>query len=101
MTTPDTPAQRVCQYQVPSNTSIERITRIRAATRNLIETIVSMCSPSSDRDAALRHARDAMMSANAAIVVPQDDVNTLSNITPIGDAAVLEYIEDVDESMPF
>lgn len=92
-----TPAFRVCQYHAPSKAAVERITQIRAATQNLIEMILNMCPPSPDRGAALRHARDAMMSANASIVVPQDDVVTLSRVTPIGDSAVLAGVDDEDD----
>lgn len=92
MVAPSTPAHRVCQYHNPDEDGIARIGKIRAATQHLIETIVDNCPPSPDRGAALRHARETMMSANASIVVPQEDVVALGR-EPMVEA---EDLDDAD-----
>lgn len=58
-------------YHKPDEAGVAAINAVRLATANLILAIVKSCPPSADRSAAIRKAREAMMSANASIVVPQ------------------------------
>ena len=95
MVAPSTPAHRVTMHHAPDEEGIARITMVREATQNLIEAITDNCPPSSDRSAAIRHARDAMMNACAAIVVPQDDVAVLTRLS------MLEAVDLDDKEMPF
>ncbi len=57
-------------YHAPTPLDIAKIGEIREKTEALILTVVTHCPPSPDRSAAIRHAREAMMTANAAIMVP-------------------------------
>lgn len=61
----------VVSYHSPNPDEVAQIGRVREATANLILTIVKNCPASADRSAAIRKAREAMMTANASIVVPQ------------------------------
>lgn len=63
--------QQVVSYHKPDEAGVAAITAVREATANLILTILKNCPPSADRSAAVRKAREAMMTANASIVVPQ------------------------------
>lgn len=62
--------ESVVTYHKPSEESVAKITRVREATANLLETIAKECPAGPDRSAAIRKAREAMMTANASIVVP-------------------------------
>jgi len=63
-------AHLIVTYHQPNQEGIEKITRIRQATEDLIAAIMENCPASADRSAAVRKAREAMMTANASIVVP-------------------------------
>lgn len=56
-------------YHAPREGQVSQYTAIRSATRNLIRTILEECPDCADRSAAIRHAREAMMTANAAIAL--------------------------------
>lgn len=56
-------------HHPPSALQVQQHARIRAATRTLIETILEVCPDCADRAAAIRKAREAMMTANAAIAL--------------------------------
>lgn len=58
-------------YHKPDEQGLAKIDEIRAATKNLLLTIARVCPWGPDRTAAVLHAREAMMHANASIVVPQ------------------------------
>jgi hypothetical protein len=58
-------------YHKPDADGVRRIDNIRAATQQMLLAILDNCPDSSDRAAAVQHARTAMMFANASIVVPQ------------------------------
>ncbi len=58
-------------YHQPTPQQVDKITNIRIATETLIIAIAQNCPECADRSAAIRKAREAMMTANAAIVVPQ------------------------------
>ena len=63
--------EQIVSYHKPDEAGIQAITNIRKATANLIGTILLNCPDSPDRSAAIRKARETMMTANASIVVPQ------------------------------
>lgn len=63
-------AHLIVTYHQPNQDGIEKITRIRQATEDLIVAILENCPNSADKSAAIRKAREAMMTANASIVVP-------------------------------
>lgn len=60
----------VVKYHKPSQLDLDAISNVRAATAELIAVIATRCPRGADRTAAIRKAREAMMTANAAIVVP-------------------------------
>lgn len=60
----------VVSYHAPDAAGIERISNIRSATKRMILAILENCPHGPDRSAAIRKARETMMTANAAIVVP-------------------------------
>ncbi len=64
-------ADAVVSYHAPDEIAIERINKIREATKNLIVAIAENCPAGPDRTAAIRKTREAMMTANASIVVPR------------------------------
>lgn len=72
------PLSDVVSYHAPTPDQITSITSIRSATQGLLDTIVANCPPSPDRSAALRKVREAMMTANASIVVDQKAVAQLN-----------------------
>lgn len=59
----------IVSYHAPDEEGIAKISLIRNATANLLSTILHVCPPSADRSAAVRLAREAMMTANASIVL--------------------------------
>lgn len=63
--------RQLTMHHAPNEEGIAAITNIREATFFLIATIMRNCPASADRSAAIRKAREAMMTANASIVVPQ------------------------------
>ncbi len=59
----------VVAYHAPGSEGLGRIAAMRTATEMFMRSIVENCPDSADRTAALRHAREAMMTANASIVL--------------------------------
>lgn len=59
----------VIEYHKPSDAQVAKIARIRAATKALCSEILDCTPICGDQQAALRCAREAMMTANAAIVL--------------------------------
>lgn len=59
----------VIEYHKPSDAQVAKIARIREATKVLCAEILACTPICGDQQAALRHAREAMMTANAAIVL--------------------------------
>jgi hypothetical protein len=55
-------------YQRPNDEDTQRIVTIRAKARELAETIVSLTPKCADQSAAVRKIREAVATANAAIV---------------------------------
>jgi len=53
-------------YHSPTPEDQDAYAAIRSAGRNLAKTIVDCTPASADQSAAIRHVRDAVMSANAA-----------------------------------
>lgn len=66
----DQKARELTKYHVANPDQIERMARCRAATEDLIMAIVRNCPANADRSAAIRKARECLMTANAAIVLP-------------------------------
>ncbi len=61
----------VVNYHKPTELDLAKIGLLREATGDLIKVIVENCPPSPDRSAAIRKARETLMTANASIVAPQ------------------------------
>jgi hypothetical protein len=57
-------------YHKPTDEQVNQISEIRAATEKMLLAILKNCPQGPDRSAAIRKAREAMMTANASIVVP-------------------------------
>ena len=64
-------AQEITSYHKPDDSQIIAISNVRVAAMNMIIAIVENCPSSPDRSAAIRKVREAMMTANASIVVTQ------------------------------
>lgn len=54
-------------YHPPQGDDAARYQRLRVAGKTFAEAIARETPPSADRTAAIRHVRDAVMTANAAI----------------------------------
>lgn len=67
--------QRIFTYQSPKPEHVEAMKAIRARACELAQTIVDKCPPSADRTAAIRKLREAVMTANASIVLEGKDVS--------------------------
>lgn len=61
--------ERWFTYQPPSRDDVPKLTKIRDKARELALVIHEETPPSADQSAALRQLREAVMTANAAIVV--------------------------------
>lgn len=59
----------VVGYHAPGSEGSSRIAAMRTATEMFMRSIVENCPDCADRTAALRHAREAMMTSNASIVL--------------------------------
>lgn len=59
----------VVAHHAPDREQIQRITTIRSAARNFLDAIDANCPASADATAAKRKVREAIMTANAAIVL--------------------------------
>ncbi len=64
-------AAELTRYHAADTDQIEKMARVRNATAALIEAIVINCPPCADRSAAIRKVREALMTSNAAIVLPE------------------------------
>lgn len=56
-------------YQTPTPGQVEAMKDLRECGKLLAKAIVELCPPSADRTVAVRHVRDAIMIANASIVL--------------------------------
>lgn len=56
-------------YQTPDAVAVSAMSAIREQAKALAHRIVESCPPSPDRTVAIRHLRDAVMNANASIVL--------------------------------
>jgi hypothetical protein len=59
----------ICKYQQPSEKQKVALQNVRDGARLFMEAILANCLPCADRTAALRLAREAMMTANCAVVL--------------------------------
>jgi hypothetical protein len=62
-------AHNICKYHQPDSAGVEAISAVRVAAEELIFTILCHCPASPDASAAIRKAREAMMTANSSIVL--------------------------------
>lgn len=65
----DDVVDQLCNHHQPDADALTRMKPIRESTKALIKTILTNCPAGPDRSAAIRKAREAMMTANASIVV--------------------------------
>ena len=56
-------------YHAPTDLQIARITSLRMAAKNLALTIEHVVPPGPDKSAAIRKLREALMTANAGVVL--------------------------------
>ena len=59
--------QDVLSYHAPSQGQLAAIQNVRDGAQIFIRDILNNCPPCADTSAAIRHVREAMMTANAAI----------------------------------
>lgn len=59
----------VVSYHSPTQDQFDRISLVRSSCRSMIEVILKNSTACADQSAAIRHVREAMMTANAAIVL--------------------------------
>ena len=59
--------EAIFTYHAPSGDQPERYVRIREKAKELAYVIDECCEPGPDRTAAIRHLREAVMTANASI----------------------------------
>jgi hypothetical protein len=59
----------ITRHHAPDDDGIRRITNIRIAAKQFLDAIDDNVPPSADQSAAKRKVREAMMTANAAIVL--------------------------------
>ena len=59
----------VLGYHKPDDDGVAKIQKIRDAAEVLARAIFDYCPPCADQTAAIRHVREAMMTANASIVL--------------------------------
>lgn len=59
----------VCTYHTPTPEQVVHYTEIRAAAKAFMETLLEHTPPCADQQAALRLAREAVMTANAAVAL--------------------------------
>lgn len=59
----------VFRYRPPKGEDVERYSAIREAGKQLALVILEQTLPCDDQQAALRHVREAVMTANAAIAI--------------------------------
>jgi len=64
-----TNVSEVVSYHAPDEKQIADITEIRNAAAAMLFAILAVCPPCADTTAACRKVREAMMTANAAIVL--------------------------------
>lgn len=59
----------VFSYHRPKDGQPERYERIREAAREFVKVLLADAPASADRTTAIRHVRDAVMTANAAVAL--------------------------------
>lgn len=57
-------------YHAPTPEQITALANVRASAKDLANVIMQNCPSGPDRTTAIRHLREAVMTANASIVVP-------------------------------
>lgn len=59
----------IFKYHTPTPEQLPKYEALRAAAKSFAEAIVAHTPPSADQSAALRHVREAVMTANASIAL--------------------------------
>lgn len=59
----------VIRYHAPTGKQVAAIGEIRDAAQDMIDAILDVCPTCGDQQAAIRKVREAMMTANASIVL--------------------------------
>lgn len=59
----------IFKYHAPTPEQLPKYEAVRAAARAFAEVIVANTPPSADQSAAMRHLREAVMTANASIAL--------------------------------
>ncbi len=62
--------KEITTYHKPDDAQIEQIGNVREGAQVFLLAVLRNCPASPDRSAAVRKIREAMMTANASIVVP-------------------------------
>ena len=63
------------RYHTPSEEAVSRMKDIRSAAYELALQIMHNCPKCADRSAAIRHLREAVMTANASIVLDGHNID--------------------------
>jgi hypothetical protein len=59
----------VFRYHAPDAAQVVRYQELREAAKAFARVVLQHCPPSADRSAAVRHVREALMTANASIAL--------------------------------
>lgn len=59
----------IIAYHAPDSEQLDKIATLRAAAAHYIKSIIECCPDSCDRDKAIESARQALMFANASVVL--------------------------------
>jgi len=64
-----TKVEEIFKYHAPTPAQAESMVKIRMSALELAETIITECPASADRTTSIRKIREAVMTANASIVL--------------------------------
>lgn len=64
--------ENIFTYHAPTENQLKRLQIIRTRAKELAHVIESCTLPSADQSAAIRHLRECVMTANAAVVLGDD-----------------------------
>jgi len=69
----------VCEYKPPKTEMLPKFARLRVMAKSFLCEIGQQCPPCSDRTSAIRKVREALMAANAAVVLEGREAETEEN----------------------
>lgn len=69
--------EQLFTYHTPKPGQQERYQAIREAAKNLASVIVHNTTVGADQSAAMRHVREAVMTANASIALEEEEVSKM------------------------